>query len=212
MRRWALILLLSAGCVNAEQERVVQYAEVGLQSYERSDFASAQLSFQAALALRPNDSNLLYNLGKCHERQQDPAKAEELYQSCLRQDPNHADCRHALASLWWGTGKRDQASEMIQGWLKEQPRLSAAYAEEGWRLRQENDIPNAQARLQQALQLDPRNSLALIELAALYEKLEMPERSLVLYERVLEQNPARHDVIDHVNELRARRIGPPLSD
>jgi tetratricopeptide (TPR) repeat protein len=198
--------------VSAEQERIQQYADVGVQEYQRGDYAAAQLSFQAALNLRPNDAHLLYNLGKCHEQQHTPAKAEEAYLACLKQEPHHAECRHALARLWWASGKRDRASEMTQEWLKDQPRLSAAYAAEGWRLAQEGDLPNAQARLQQALQLEPRNTLALVELAALYEKMEMPERSLVLYDRVLEQEPGRHDVIDKVNALRAKGVGPPLPD
>ena len=41
----------------------------------------------------------------------DHAKAEETFQACLRQDPNHAECRHALARLWWDTGKRDKAAQ-----------------------------------------------------------------------------------------------------
>ena len=98
MRRFAAPLLaLLAGCVHAEEERLQQYAEVGVQSFRRGEYANAQLSFQAALTMRPNDPNLLYNLGRCYEHQQDHAKAEETFQACLRQDPNHAECRHALA-------------------------------------------------------------------------------------------------------------------
>jgi Flp pilus assembly protein TadD len=212
MRRFALPLLLLSGCVTAEQERVQQYADVGVQAYRRGDYTGARQSFEAALSIRPNDPNLMYNLAKCYEQQQNPAAAETTYQACLKQDPGHAECRHALARLWWATGKRDQASEMIQGWIQEKPRLSSAYAAEGWRLAQENDLPNAQARFQQALHLDPRNTMALIELAALYDKMAMPERSLVLYERVLEQEPNRSDVIDRVNELRSKGVGPPLPD
>jgi tetratricopeptide (TPR) repeat protein len=212
MRRFALPLLLFAGCVSAEQERAQKYAEVGFQSYQRGDLAAAELSFRAALAIKPNDPNLHYNLGKCCEQQHNLAGAEEMYQACLNQEPNHSESRHALARLWWDTGRREKASAMVQGWLADQPRLSAAYAEEGWRLSRENDLPNAQARLQQALRLDPRNFLALIELAALFERMSMPERSLVLYQRALEQDPGGTDVVDRVNELTAKGIGPPLPD
>jgi tetratricopeptide (TPR) repeat protein len=207
-----LLLVLIAGCEHSDQERYRQYAEIGFESYQRGDYDGASLSFQAALALRPNDPHLLYNLGKCYEHDVDKAKAEEIFQACLAQDANHAQCRHALVLLWWNSGKRKEASEMIQNWLSEQPRLSAAYAEEGWRLSQENDLPNAQARLQQSLRLDPRNELALMELGLLYEKMSMPERSIVLYERILEQDPRRQDVIDRINSLRAKGVGRPLPD
>src|SRR5262249_26770047 len=65
MRRIAVLLVLLAGCEHAGQERLRQYAEVGLQSYQRGDYAAARLSFEAALSLRPDDPSLLYNVARC---------------------------------------------------------------------------------------------------------------------------------------------------
>src|SRR5207245_10871254 len=124
----------------------------------------------------------------------DPTKAERYYQQCLLQAPNQADCRHALACLLVREGRKDDAARLIEDWLAREPRLAAAYAEDGWLWRQAGDLPRAQARLQQALELDPHNERALVELGILYETMERPERAVALYERVLADNPRQTEV------------------
>src|SRR5437879_13902593 len=97
---WFLVLALClAGCESASQERLRDYNQDGVYLFERGDYAAARQSFQAALALKPEDPGLLYNLGECCDRSGDTIKAERYYQQCLVQAPNHADCRHVLASM-----------------------------------------------------------------------------------------------------------------
>src|SRR5207244_13024687 len=103
------------------------------------------------------DANLLYNIAQCQDRLNNPAKAEEAYNECLLVSANHAACRHGLALLLLRSGRRADAEKMVQAWLAAEPKLPDAYAEEGWRLRQDGDLDAAKARLQQALTLDPHN-------------------------------------------------------
>jgi Tfp pilus assembly protein PilF len=84
--------------------------------------------------------------------------------------------------------------------------------QDGWRLRQDGDLLQAQARLQQALELDPQNSRALVELGILYELMERPGRALVLYEKALRHDPNQADVSLRVEALRARGVKNPLPD
>jgi len=98
---------------------------------------------------------------------------------------------------------------MVEDWLAREPRLAAAYAEDGWLWRQAGDLPRAQARLQQALELDPHNERALVELGILYETMERPERAVALYERVLADNPRQTAVKRRPALLVSRGIGPP---
>src|SRR5208282_2379920 len=140
------------------------------------------------------------------------AKAETYYQQCLEQDANHAPCRHALAVLWFRTGRAQQAEQFIEDWLTQDPKRADAYVEDGWRLRQEGSLNQAQARLQQALDLEPHNVRALTEMGLLYEVLQMPERAVVLYQRVLAEDPKQTDVTDRLNLLRQKKVGNPLPD
>lgn len=215
MRRvwWIIgVLLLGAGCVPAVQERVRDYNEDGLYLYQRGDYRSASESFQAALALQPEDVGLLYNTGQCFDHLNQAARAEYFYQACLRAAPNHAPCRHALAALWVREGRWHDAVQMVEDWLAREPKLAAAHAEDGWLWHQAGDLPRAQARLQQALQLDPHDRRALAELALVYEAMQRPDRAAALYERSLDLDPNQPDLTRRLNHLRTIGVARPKPD
>jgi Tfp pilus assembly protein PilF len=208
----ALVLAGLAGCADTAQERMQQFNEDGVFLFRQGQYEAARQSFEAALRLKPEDAGLLYNLGQCHDRLGEAPKAEPLYKQCLEEAPNHAPCRHALAVLLLRQGRRSEADEMIEGWLAREPKLADAYVEDGWRLRQDGSLPEARGRLQQALQLDPHNTRALVEMGLLYEILERPSHALDLYERAIQQDPDQPEVRERVRLLRDRGVGKPLPD
>lgn len=200
--RWvAAVALGVAGCAAPSDDRAREYASDGVHLYQNGDYRSARESFDAALALRPEDPVLLYDAGQCCERLGDAARAEQLYGKCLEQAPNHVACRHAQTQLLVRQNRRPEAVQMVQGWLAREPKLAAPYAEDAWLWAQAGDLPRAQARLQQAIDLDPHDVRALTELGRLYEQMQRPERALVLYERSLAQDPRKPEVQARVNAL-----------
>jgi len=211
---WVAALgLLVASCASTNvPERVQEYNLDGVRLYQRGDFADARDSFQAALALQPGDPNMLYNLAQCHDRLGQRDKAEPLYRQCLQGKPNHVPCRHALVVLLWETNRKEEAVQMVEDWLKSQPRLAAAYAEHAWIWRQVGDLPRAHSRLQQAHLLDPNDNHTLVQLAQVYEAMNRPDRAAVLYERSLEIDPNQPDVRDQLTSLRSRGAGRPRPD
>jgi len=201
--------LLLAGCATPQEDRAHAATENGLRLYQQGNYAAAQQDFQAALQFRPGDADLVYNIGQCYEHQHDLARAEQTYGECLRQAPNHVAAHQALAGLLMRQGRRPEATHMIEDWLIHQPRLAAAYALDGWLWHQTGDLPRAQARLQQALELDPHDVRALTELALVYEDLHRPERALVLYERVLALDNHQPQVENRLHVLLAKGTGRP---
>ena len=101
---------------------------------------------------------------------------------------------------------------MVEDWLAREPRLAAAYAEDGWLWYQAGDLPRAQGRLEQALELDPHDGHTLIELARVYEAMKRPDRAVALYERVLERNPKQVEVTERLKALRSQGTGQPQPD
>jgi tetratricopeptide (TPR) repeat protein len=211
--RWACwiaaAVCLLGGCASTGDDRAQAYSQDGLSLFQRGRYQDARESFQAALVLRPNDAGLLYDLGQCCDRVDDTANAEHFYQQCLERAPDHAPCHHALAALLVRQGRRPEAVRLIEGWLARQPRLAAAYAEDGWLLHQGGDLPAAQARLQQALQFDPRDQRALTELGLIYESMQRPDRAVALYERALGTDPHQPELVQRVSLLKAKGAGPP---
>lgn len=214
MTRLAAIVapaLLVAGCVTSAQQQTQQLSAEGLRLYRSGAYAEARESFRAALALRPDDPDLLYNIARCQERLKS-AEAEPLYLRVLERAPDHLEARHALVSRRAEAGQREAARKMVDAWLKSSPNLAGPYIEDAWLRARDGDLDSARARLQQALDREPRHPRALAELARVYVKLDRPDRAIVLYERSLEANPDQPAVAREAEQLRARGVSRPRPD
>ena len=201
--------LCLAGCVSPHQERVRDYSQDGLHLFQCGDYVGARESFQAALALQPDDVILLYNIGECYDRAGDAARAEQSYLQCLARAPNHADCRHALTVLMVRQGRRDEAVRMVQDWMARAPNLSGPYVEDAYLWREYGDLRAALSRTQCALRYDSHDSHALVEMGRIYEALHYPERSVSLYEQALRYNPNQPDIEQRLAQLRCQGVGAP---
>jgi Flp pilus assembly protein TadD len=212
LRATVYCLVGFAGCSSPSQELVRDYNQDGVHLFQTGDYKAALESFQAAQKLAPEDGALYYNIGECYDHLGQSTLAERSYTECIQRAPDHVECRHALASLLVRTGRRDEAERQIHAWLAREPQRAAAYAEDGWLWLQAGDLPRARVRLQQALELDPHEPRALIELARVYEVMHRPDRAVALYERVLERDPTHPEVVKRLNLLRSQGAGPPQPD
>jgi tetratricopeptide (TPR) repeat protein len=204
---WVLVCI--AGCAIPPDDRAHDYNEDGVYLFQRGDYAAARESFQAALALRSEDAGLCFNIAQCYDHMGDTARAERFYEECLRRAPNHAEARHALVELLDRQKRRPEAVRLVQDWMNREPKLATVYAEDGWLCHRIGDLPRAQARLQQALDIDPHDTRALLELGKVYEEMDRPERAIALYERVLQRDPKHVEAVSRINTLRAKGAGQP---
>jgi Tfp pilus assembly protein PilF len=206
----AVLALLVSACAPTMSERVRDYNDAGLQRFQQGQYYRAREDFQAALNLQPNNFDLLYNIAQCEDHLGQAERAEQTYRLCLQQDANSAKVRHALTMLLVQRGRVGEAQQMVRDWLAREPKLSAAYAEDGWLYEQEGDPIRAIERYQQALYFDPHNTLALIELGRIYEeKLNLPDIALKVYQTALDYEPRQAELVKRVNRLRSRGVGPP---
>jgi Flp pilus assembly protein TadD len=215
MRRlfWvAALAWVAAGCVSTDDQRLRDYDDDGVFLFQRGAYADARESFQAALALKPADPNLLYNVGQCWDRLGQTDKAEQSYRECLHQAPGHAEANHALAALLVHHQRRSEADQLVADWLRREPKSAAAYAEYGWLCGQDKDYPKAIAACQHAYELDPHDVHALNEMGQLYESLNRPDRALAMYQRSLEYQPKQDEVGLRVSRLKAQGAGQPRPD
>lgn len=210
----ALVVLavLTAGCATEVQDRVRAYNDDGVYLYQRGQYTDARDSFRAALSLAPEDPAVLFNLADCYAHLNDFGQAEGYYRECLVRAPEQNECRYGLAVMLYRQGRRSEAAQMVDQWMVGQPRLALAYAADGWLWHQTGDLPRAQARLQQALELDPHEPHALTEMGTVFEEMHRPDRAVVLYEQALEQNPRQPEVAGRLNALLASGAGRPRPD
>ena len=208
----AVFLVAVGACAPTTQERVRQHSQDGAHLFGQGSFAGARDCFQSALNLQPDDPDLVYNLGRCHDRMGQLDLAERLYRQCLERNPDHLEALHACVVLMRNSGRKDMADALVGDWRRKRPDLAGPCVEEGWLLVQAGDPDRAMYRYRQALDRDPLQPRALIELAALYEKRGRPERALVLYERALVAQPDQPAITRLVSELRGRGVGKPHPD
>jgi Tfp pilus assembly protein PilF len=207
-----LAIPLSGCALPQGEDRAQLFNDDGVHLFSQGDYRSALDSFDLALTLNPQDPGLLFNIAQCYDRLGDVKQAEQYYGYCLVRAPNHGDARLALVEMLYRTGRKPQADRIIEDYLRANPKSADALMLDGRRLREEKALPQAQGRLQQALDAEPTNRRALIEMAVLYEQLKMEDRALVLYERVLTREPNQAQVAECVSRLRDKGIRRPLPE
>ena len=211
MRRM-IVLLLLAGCAETGQDRLNVLTTDGVHLYRQGAYANAQDTFRAALVIRPNDPDLLFDLARCHEKMGNQIAADKGYQECLQHAPNHAQARHAVVARLMQTGQRDEASRQVAAWMRASPKLADPYIEDGWLYAQERDLDTAWQRYGQAYTLDPRNPRLLAEMAQIHEQRDRADRALVLYERSLESNPDQPAIRAKLVALQKKGVNRPHPD
>jgi tetratricopeptide (TPR) repeat protein len=211
MRLLFILAIVSlAGCVSTNDERWRIVNDEGVQLFARGRYEEAVQFFDYALTFKPQDPVLIFNGAQCYDRLGDLKRAEEHYNLCLQLNAKFGDARLAILSVKYRTNRVAEANQQIQDWLRLEPTNADADVADAWRLRQEKAYPQAIVRLQQALSLDNTNRRALTEMGLIYEIQGMPERSYVLYERILQREPHQVDIAQRLEQLKARGVQRPL--
>jgi tetratricopeptide (TPR) repeat protein len=84
-------------------------------------FAEAQINYERALRLRPNDIRTLNNLGYAYQAQEKYSQAAQCFSDVLKQSPNNAIAYNNLAGTVYQIGMADSAKTLWQKALKFDP-------------------------------------------------------------------------------------------
>ena len=142
------------------------HVKKGFDALQDADLATAERAFSAALRLRPRSASVLGGLGLVKLRQEKYAQASDLLgQASALGDP----------SPW------KQALDSASYWdLVEKARTA----------RQEGRLDDAAKLLEQALQIDPSEPTAALELGRSYMDLQSPRDAERAFKEVLAREPA----------------------
>lgn len=208
----AITGLALTGCTNMTTQAL--NAE-GVRLYQSGNYQAASEQFQRAIAANPKSANGYYNLasslhknGKLFNRPEDLAQAEQLYNQCLNYDPNHTECYRGLAVLLTETNRQDAAYRLLEGWIARSPHLADPRIELARALEETNNVPQASARLVEAIEIDPNNSRALTALGRLREVQGQNAQALADYQRSLAINRFQPAIAARVATLTATSASP----
>jgi tetratricopeptide (TPR) repeat protein len=186
----------------------------GVRLYQQGQYQQAAERFQAAINKDPTNADGYYNLASTYNRigtaNRQPTQldqAETLYRQCLDRNPDHTDCRRALAVLLVERNRSEEAVRMLEGWSQRSPTLAAPHVELA-RLSQElGDRKAARDQLLQAINCDPYNSRAFVALGKLNEEEGNTAQAIANYERSLASNNMQPEVAARVASLRSTMAG-----
>lgn len=206
----AVALLVGATTFSGCGLSAYQNNSTGVQLFEQGNYDGAARRFQQAIADDPAFADGYYNLASTHHRlwklrgtPNDAAQAEQLYRLSIDRDAEHRESYRALATLMNEQGRSQEAFALIGNWAARSTQPAEARVELARLYQEYNDFASAQARLREAIELDPRNARAFAALAQLQEQIGDPSQALTNYARSFELDQAQPEVEQRIASLRS---------
>ncbi len=161
---------------------------------QRGELSDAAACLERALALAPEDVDILADLANVRRLQARPDDAARLLEAAVGLEPERAALQHALSGLYLESGDTKAAISCLErtvaldsGHADAHNDLGAAYLESG-------RYAEAQRLLEAAARLRPDSPVAYRNLANLFSRLGEPARSVQYYREALERAPEDHEI------------------
>jgi Tfp pilus assembly protein PilF len=175
--------------------------QVGTSFYRQGNFTSAREEFQRASANEPWKADYIHNMATAMKRQGDLAGAESTYRRAIAVDPGHQPSYHGLALLLKEQGRTNEAIDLLQGWVDQQPYSAEPYVELAWLKREIGDIAGTEQLLLSALKVKPNDHVATAQLGQLYQDTNQPDRAVAMYRRSLHARWNQPEVQSRMTQL-----------
>lgn len=170
---------------------VVATAEALLQAENGS--GAVQLVRQA-IAAKPDDVDLQYELGSLQERSDDKAGAEKTFLSILAKHPEHGATLNYLGYMWAEKGENlDRAQEMLTKAVSQEPQNGAYVDSLGWVYFRQGKLDLAEKTLRDATRLLPHDATVHEHLGDVLAQRGDNVRALQVYRTALTLEPEPKD-------------------
>jgi tetratricopeptide (TPR) repeat protein len=147
-----------------------------------------------ATRTKPDDLDLLFELGSAYERSGDKKSAERTFLQILESHPEHAATLNYLGYMWAESGiNLDRAAEMLNRAVHQEPRNGAYVDSLGWVYFRQGKLDLAEKYLTDATRLLPRDATVHEHLGDVFAKRGDYHRALDLYRAALTLQPEAKD-------------------
>ncbi|HET7437232.1 MAG TPA: tetratricopeptide repeat protein [Thermoanaerobaculia bacterium] len=152
--------------------------------------AAAIALLQQSLKAKPDDLDLIFELGSAQERSGDRKSAEKTFLGILEKQPQHAQTLNYLGYMWAESGVNlDRAQDMLTRAVSQQPRNGAFIDSLGWLYFRQGKLDLAERYLTDATRLLPRDATVHEHLADVLVRRGEGDRALQLYRLALSLDP-----------------------
>lgn len=195
--------LTRAGQIDQAKAHAAEQAKLGnrnviavSEAYAQStDFPGAIAFVKSAIATKPEELDLRFQLGSLFERSGDRNAAEEVFLAVLEKNPQHAPSLNYLGYMWAESGVNlERAQEMLTRAVGQEPNNGAYVDSLGWVYFRQGNLDLAEKHLTDATKLLPRDPTVHEHLGDVLAKRGDMQRALQLYRMAIDLDPESKDI------------------
>lgn len=181
--KWLLLLacgVLFAACVGPQTQQdyvsnkasARAHTDLGAVYYQQKQLEIALEEFTLAAKIDPSFGSAYNGLGLVHAQLGQDDQAEANFKKALQLEPNNSESHNNLGSFLCARNRIDDSIKEFMAAVKNPlyGTPAMAYTNAGICALRKNDIVNAEAYLQKALQIDPLSNAAAYQLAGIQFK------------------------------------------
>lgn len=194
----ALVLLKKS--VESQPENAEILATYGLALLDRDPSSSeAEKALEKSLALNPKQQRLRLALAKRHIAMKNQAQALAQLQKAYTEEPLDLVIQQTYFKALFAEGKNDEVKKEVAEFQKNYPTNARGAFLEGWYKLIQKDYPGAQSAFEKSLATKGNNEkvLSYTGLAELYDLQKQPQKSILVWQSLLEEDPTQIPAYAH---------------
>jgi len=157
---------------------------------QAEDTKSAIDLMKSAVAAKPDDLDLQFQLGSVYERSNDSKSAEATFLKVLEKSPEHAPTLNYLGYMWAEKNVNlERAHEMLTRAVGQEPQNGAYVDSLGWVYFRLGNLEQAEKYLTDAVRLMPRDATVHEHLGDVLAKRGDTQRALQVYKTAISLDP-----------------------
>lgn len=169
-----VILLLLSGCSifsrSQPGEKVIvdpliernkawrEQVEAGNLALQDGDLTGALKAYQAALVIKPNTSQIQFQIAKLYFQQKEYEKARDAFAATVTLDPKNMDARNSLGYIYEQLNNYEAAAQVYEDTLKVEPHNLYGLNHLGLAYKQLGRLDDAERVLREAIEIDPKSA------------------------------------------------------
>ena len=194
--------LVRAGQKDKAREHAAVQAKLGTRNaiaaaeayVQAEDTKSAVTLMKSAVAARPEEVDLQFQLGSVYERAGDRQAAEKIFLALLEKNPEHAPSLNYLGYMWAEGGVHlERAQEMLTRAVSQEPTNGAYVDSLGWVYFRLGNLDLAEKYLTDATRLMPHDPTVHEHLGDVLAKRGDMNRALEVYRTAVNIDPQSKD-------------------
>ena len=135
-----------------------EQVETGNLAVQDKDFQRALEAYQAALAIKPNASQIQFQIAKLYFQQEEYEKARDAFTATVTLDPKNMEARNSLGYIYEKLRDYETAAQIYKDTLEVEPHNLYALNHLGLTYQQLGLLDDAERILRKAITVDPKSA------------------------------------------------------